>query len=76
MKIQIKESENVKIKLSSDTIPIKVPGGELDHNILLNRDLTDQHPIKSITDLNKQLNAKLNTNDAMTNAEIQQILGW
>lgn len=47
-----------------------------DHNKLTNRDLTDQHPINSITDLNKRLNAKLNANEAMTNAEIQQILGW
>lgn len=51
-------------------------GGTKDHNELTNRDLPDQHPIQSITYLQKELNNRLTKTDALTNQQIQDILGW
>lgn len=47
---------------------------ENDHAKLINRDAIDQHPIKSITSLQSELNKKIGTSDILTNAEIQIIL--
>jgi hypothetical protein len=48
---------NLKGKVSS--------GGVTDHNRLFNRDQVDQHPIESITGLEKILDNKLDSNTAM-----------
>lgn len=42
-----------------------VAGGSADHNRLINRDKTDQHPIEAITDLRKELDSKLDSNTAL-----------
>lgn len=51
-------------------------GGTKDHSKLTNRDLPDQHPIQSITYLQKELDSRLTKTDALTNQQIQDILGW
>lgn len=40
-------------------------GGVTDHNRLFNRDMADQHPIESITDLRKELDSKLDSETAL-----------
>ena len=40
-------------------------GGTLDHDRLVNRDATDQHPIDAITGLRKELDSKLNSKTAL-----------
>lgn len=75
-KLDIKESPNYKIDATSSSVPIVIPSENLDHNILYNRDSNNQHPIKSITDLSKILNGKVNSNEALTNEEINKIFGW
>ena len=51
-------------------------GGTLDHSVLQNRDRADQHPIASITNLQETLDSKLGPENALSNAQIQTILGW
>lgn len=58
---------------------VRVP--ERDHNKLENRDEANQHPIRAISGLRRELNGmskeigdKIGTSEVMTNAEIQQIL--
>ena len=75
-KLNIKESPDNRINAISSNVPIIIPSENLDHNILYNRDSNDQHPIKSITDLSKTLNSKVNSNDVLTNEEINEIFGW
>ena len=54
-------SEN-KLKSELETIPVEVP--IKDHNKLDNRDLENQHPIKAVTGLEKELlNIKTNQNE-------------
>ena len=47
---------------------------EDDHEKLKNRDLPDQHPIGAITNLQKELGSKLDSDGALTNVEIEAIL--
>lgn len=54
--------------------PDNPTGGTMDHSKLTNRDLPDQHPIGAITDLTKELNQKLSGDNAMTNAQIDNIV--
>lgn len=49
-------------------------GGTTDHNELLNRDLANQHPISAITDLETELDGKLESVPAMSNQDIENIL--
>lgn len=56
------------------TDPDNPTGGTMDHSKLTNRDLPDQHPIGAITDLTKELNQKLSGDNAMTNAQIDNII--
>ena len=46
-----------------------------DHAELLNRDLPDQHPIEAITGLTGTLGGKVSAADALTNLEIEALLG-
>ena len=48
---------------------------EKDHAKLLNRDLPDQHPMGAITGLDTSLGAKVSAGDALTNLEIEALLG-
>lgn len=50
--------------------------GESDHSKLVNRDLPDQHPIEAITDLQSELDEKLEDSDlqALSNIEIENLL--
>lgn len=45
-----------------------------DHDKLVNRDKEKQHPIKSIDGLQLQLGGKVNSEDALTNFEILDII--
>jgi len=45
------------------------------HADLKNRDAPDQHPIRAITDLEKQLSKKIGTEDFLSNTEIEELLG-
>lgn len=54
--------------------PDNPTGDTMDHSKLTNRDLPDQHPIGAITDLTKELNQKLSGDNAMTNAQINNII--
>ena len=56
------------------TKPDEPSGGTNDHRKLINRDLPDQHPIGAITDLTKELSQKLSGDNAMTNAQIDNII--
>ena len=49
-------------------------GGVTDHNELLNRDADNQHPISAITDLEDELDGKLENVPAMSNQDIENIL--
>ena len=46
-----------------------------DHEKLKNRDKEDQHPIKAITNLSTELNKKMAETNAITNMEIEQLIG-
>ena len=48
---------------------------ENDHTKLSNRDAPDQHPMGSITGLDTSLEAKVSAGDALTNLEIETLLG-
>lgn len=48
---------------------------ENDHARLRNRDLPDQHPMGAITGLDTSLGAKVSAGDALTNLEIEALLG-
>lgn len=48
---------------------------ETDHSRLLNRDAPDQHPMGAITGLGTSLGAKVSAGDALTNLEIEALLG-
>ena len=48
---------------------------ENDHTKLSNRDAPDQHPMGSITGLDTSLGAKVSAGDALTNLEIETLLG-
>lgn len=52
---------------------VRIP--ENDHTKLLNRDSPDQHPMSAISGLENSLGAKLNSSSALTNLEIEAILG-
>ena len=45
-----------------------------DHNKLNNRNLPDQHPISAITDLEKELNTKVELSNFATNADIYKMM--
>ena len=45
-----------------------------DHSKLKNRDQSDQHPIRAVTDLERQLNNRPTFADAITNTEIEEML--
>lgn len=51
---------------------IEVP--ERDHTKLENRDQPNQHPIKAISGLRKELNTKLGEGDTLTNEDLLKIL--
>ena len=46
-----------------------------DHAVLFNRDKPDQHPIEAITGLPDALDGKQEQMDALSNTEIEQLLG-
>lgn len=48
---------------------------ENDHAKLRNRELPDQHPMGAITGLDTSLGAKVSAGDALTNLEIEALLG-
>lgn len=48
---------------------------ENDHTRLLNREEPDQHPMGAITGLDTSLGAKVSAGDALTNLEIETLLG-
>lgn len=48
---------------------------ETDHTRLHNRDAPEQHPIEAITGLSGELGARLTESDALTNLEIESLLG-
>ena len=48
---------------------------ENDHTKLLNRSSPDQHPMSAISGLEDSLGSKLNSASALTNLEIEAILG-
>ena len=50
-------------------------GGTSDHKLLTNRDANDQHPITAITGLENTLSKKLDEDEALTNEEIEALLG-
>lgn len=50
-------------------------GGTSDHAKLTNRDAADQHPISAITGLNDTLGEKVSASAAMTNMDIENLIG-
>lgn len=50
-------------------------GGTSDHAQLINRDAEDQHPITAITNLGTELSKRVTTSSALTNLEIESLLG-
>lgn len=70
------ETGNLEDNLTEGINRMKNTGGTTDHSKLTNRDLPDQHPIQSITYLQKELDSRLTKTDALTNQQIQNILGW
>jgi hypothetical protein len=54
--------------------PDSPSSGTNDHSKLINRDKPDQHPIGAITDLSKELSQKLSGDNAMSNAQIDNII--
>lgn len=46
-----------------------------DHSKLKNRDMDNQHPISAITDLKTQLGRKMESSNALSNIDIQKIIG-
>ena len=54
---------------------VRVPTAA-DHRALTHRDAADAHPISAITNLPKELDKKVDDSDALTNAQIQKLLGW
>lgn len=49
--------------------------GTPDHAQLINRDASEQHPIEAITNLEGTLLNKVSASDALTNMEIEKLLG-
>jgi hypothetical protein len=64
-KITNSKSHSGKINVAPSLGSKISSGGVTDHNRLFNRDMTDQHPIESITDLRKELDSKLNSETAL-----------
>lgn len=54
--------------------PDSPSSGTNDHSKLINRDKPNQHPIGAITDLSKELSQKLSGDNAMSNAQIDNII--
>lgn len=54
---------------------VQIPTIVNDHSSLVNRDAPNQHPISSITDLQNKLDGKVESSNAMTNMDIENILG-
>jgi hypothetical protein len=54
-----------KIEITNNNTGKMTSGGVTDHNRLFNRDKADQHPIQAITDLEKILDSKLNSDTAL-----------
>lgn len=50
--------------------------GEVDHTKLINRDAPDQHPIEAITNLSARLEKIDGSVGALTNSDIDAILGF
>lgn len=46
-----------------------------DHTKLINREVNDQHPINAITNLNTELANRVVSGNALTNMEIEELLG-
>lgn len=66
------ESEEFNAKADGESFfPGQVIGGSLDHSVLDNRDLSDQHPIESISGLRETLN---NLSERLTGLEISTIV--
>lgn len=61
-------------ELENEIDEISVRVGTSDHTQLTNRDVSDQHPISAITDLENELGAKLSDIPTLTNIEIEKIL--
>ena len=58
------------IKVSAD----ETDGGTFDHQQLTNRDAPEQHPIGSISGLEKTLNRIPEPVEALTNTELEEML--
>lgn len=50
-------------------------GGTDDHTQLINRDVDNQHPMSAITDLDSTLTTKLDAANALSNTQIENLLG-
>ena len=46
-----------------------------DHTKLINRNVDNQHPISAITNLNAELDNRVVSGDALTNQEIEELIG-
>lgn len=64
------KSFNITLNENGSTVIIK------DHNILINRDLENQHPIKAISGLQQKLDdiGDIQSLEAITNEDIEQII--
>lgn len=70
------ESIKGKVKMSeSITGKVQMATSVKSHPDLDGRDLPDQHPIESITGLQDTLDGKIEKVEAMTNMDIEKILG-
>ena len=54
---------------------VEAAKGGNDHAQLYNREAKEQHPIDAITNLDTALQNRVNVSDALTNMEIEKILG-
>lgn len=64
-------SENDVFNVGFDNMSVVTAS---DHNVLVNRDMPNQHPISAIVGLESELSGKLEAIPAMTNMEIENIL--
>lgn len=68
---EIVAGDNVSVERTGNSVTISSQGEiNLDHNLLSNRDLSDQHPINSITNLQNSLDSKQNL---LTEEQLQNI---
>lgn len=73
-------NKDITVQMSGDTSYTVNMGtsssGTTDHNKLKNRDAENQHPIKAITDLEKELSEKLEEEDLEEFSNLDIIKLW